>query len=246
MGRRGRALAEREFSWSFIVADWMRQLGRVRDGLDPEVPTSRGSGSRAAGSRALDFGKFASGPGSERSPCRELPSQLSQLCDELGAPDTQGIKPDITCGFSAGYLGKRSDSGSGLVGACLVEGISAATVQAIRTARHFTRTGRRTGHTGYAHRPSGENSRRHAVLRCRSVSLAHGTTLGNFAADARGVTQPCSHRSSFCRGTSSRSLHARLSRGVESHTLGARQPLLGDSRNAMARSSCSASTSSAR
>ena len=38
MGRRGRALAEREFSWSFIVADWMRQLKRVRNGLDPDVP----------------------------------------------------------------------------------------------------------------------------------------------------------------------------------------------------------------
>jgi glycosyltransferase involved in cell wall biosynthesis len=37
MGRRGRALAEREFSWTFIVADWMRQLERVRQGLDPEV-----------------------------------------------------------------------------------------------------------------------------------------------------------------------------------------------------------------
>jgi colanic acid biosynthesis glycosyl transferase WcaI len=38
MGRRGRALAEREFSWRFIVADWMRQLARIRAGLDPDVP----------------------------------------------------------------------------------------------------------------------------------------------------------------------------------------------------------------
>jgi glycosyltransferase involved in cell wall biosynthesis len=42
MGRRGRALAEREFSWSFIVADWVRQLGRVSAGLDPEVPGAAG------------------------------------------------------------------------------------------------------------------------------------------------------------------------------------------------------------
>lgn len=40
MGRQGRALAEREFSWSFLVADWMRQLARVREGLSPEVPTA--------------------------------------------------------------------------------------------------------------------------------------------------------------------------------------------------------------
>ena len=38
MGRRGRALAEREFSWSFIVDDWMRQLARIREGLNPDVP----------------------------------------------------------------------------------------------------------------------------------------------------------------------------------------------------------------
>ncbi len=38
MGRRGRALAEREFSWSFIVGDWMRQLARVQRGQDPQVP----------------------------------------------------------------------------------------------------------------------------------------------------------------------------------------------------------------
>jgi colanic acid biosynthesis glycosyl transferase WcaI len=38
MGRRGRALAEREFSWSFIVADWIRQLACVREGLNPDVP----------------------------------------------------------------------------------------------------------------------------------------------------------------------------------------------------------------
>ncbi|CAN5603340.1 glycosyltransferase family 4 protein [soil metagenome] len=40
MGRRGRAVAEREFSWSFIVADWMRQLARIRDGLSPDVPSA--------------------------------------------------------------------------------------------------------------------------------------------------------------------------------------------------------------
>jgi glycosyltransferase involved in cell wall biosynthesis len=40
LGRRGRALAEREFSWSYIVGDWMRQIGRVAQGLDPQVPTT--------------------------------------------------------------------------------------------------------------------------------------------------------------------------------------------------------------
>jgi len=38
MGRKGRALAEREFSWGFIVKDWVRQIERISAGLDPEVP----------------------------------------------------------------------------------------------------------------------------------------------------------------------------------------------------------------
>jgi putative colanic acid biosynthesis glycosyltransferase WcaI len=38
MGRRGRALVERELSWSFVVRDWVRQVERVSDGLDPCVP----------------------------------------------------------------------------------------------------------------------------------------------------------------------------------------------------------------
>jgi len=38
MGRKGRALAEREFSWAFIVKDWVRQIERISAGLDPEVP----------------------------------------------------------------------------------------------------------------------------------------------------------------------------------------------------------------
>jgi glycosyltransferase involved in cell wall biosynthesis len=38
LGHRGRALAEREFSWSYIVADWMRQIGRVAQNLDPQIP----------------------------------------------------------------------------------------------------------------------------------------------------------------------------------------------------------------
>jgi glycosyltransferase involved in cell wall biosynthesis len=42
MGKRGRALAEREFSWSFIVGDWVRQLARVAEGVDPEVPLPAG------------------------------------------------------------------------------------------------------------------------------------------------------------------------------------------------------------
>ncbi|MFO0680466.1 MAG: glycosyltransferase family 4 protein [Sandaracinus sp.] len=42
MGRRGRELALREFSWSYIVHDWLRQVERVAAGLDPEVPCSTG------------------------------------------------------------------------------------------------------------------------------------------------------------------------------------------------------------
>jgi glycosyltransferase involved in cell wall biosynthesis len=38
LGRSGRALAEREFSWSYLVTDWLRQMARVRAGQDPEVP----------------------------------------------------------------------------------------------------------------------------------------------------------------------------------------------------------------
>lgn len=38
MGRRGRALVERELSWSFIVRDWVRQIERILAGADPEVP----------------------------------------------------------------------------------------------------------------------------------------------------------------------------------------------------------------
>ena len=39
LGRRGRALAEREFAWSFLVADWLRQLDRVAEGQDPQIPS---------------------------------------------------------------------------------------------------------------------------------------------------------------------------------------------------------------
>lgn len=38
MGQRGRALAEREFSWAFLVRDWMRQIELTADGKDPAVP----------------------------------------------------------------------------------------------------------------------------------------------------------------------------------------------------------------
>jgi glycosyltransferase involved in cell wall biosynthesis len=38
MGARGRALAERDFSWSFLVDDWLRQIERIRVGDDPGVP----------------------------------------------------------------------------------------------------------------------------------------------------------------------------------------------------------------
>jgi putative colanic acid biosynthesis glycosyltransferase WcaI len=47
LGRRGRLLAEREFAWSHLVADWMRQMGRVARKLDPEVP--RPAGDAASG-----------------------------------------------------------------------------------------------------------------------------------------------------------------------------------------------------
>jgi putative colanic acid biosynthesis glycosyltransferase WcaI len=40
LGARGRRLAEREYSWAFIVADWMRQLQLVLRGEDPAVPNS--------------------------------------------------------------------------------------------------------------------------------------------------------------------------------------------------------------
>jgi glycosyltransferase involved in cell wall biosynthesis len=41
MGRKARALAEREFSWSFLVGDWMRQIEQIHAGKDPAVPGLR-------------------------------------------------------------------------------------------------------------------------------------------------------------------------------------------------------------
>jgi colanic acid biosynthesis glycosyl transferase WcaI len=38
MGRRGRALAERQFSWAALVQDWVRQLGLIMEGRNPEIP----------------------------------------------------------------------------------------------------------------------------------------------------------------------------------------------------------------
>ncbi len=38
MGQRGRSLAEREFSWRFLVRDWLRQLTCIEAGEDPRVP----------------------------------------------------------------------------------------------------------------------------------------------------------------------------------------------------------------
>ena len=38
LGQRARLLAERQFSWTFLVADWMRQLERVLNGQTPDVP----------------------------------------------------------------------------------------------------------------------------------------------------------------------------------------------------------------
>ena len=40
LGSRGRALAVREFSWSYLVGDWLRQIERVSRNLDPEVPAA--------------------------------------------------------------------------------------------------------------------------------------------------------------------------------------------------------------
>jgi putative colanic acid biosynthesis glycosyltransferase WcaI len=41
LGKRGRLLAERQFSWTFLVADWVRQLELVLKGQTPDVPTPR-------------------------------------------------------------------------------------------------------------------------------------------------------------------------------------------------------------
>jgi putative colanic acid biosynthesis glycosyltransferase WcaI len=40
LGARGRRLAERDYSWAFLVTDWMRQLRLVLAGQDPAVPKS--------------------------------------------------------------------------------------------------------------------------------------------------------------------------------------------------------------
>jgi colanic acid biosynthesis glycosyl transferase WcaI len=41
LGRRGRLLAEREFSWTFLVSDWVRQMELALNGQDPDVPAPR-------------------------------------------------------------------------------------------------------------------------------------------------------------------------------------------------------------
>jgi glycosyltransferase involved in cell wall biosynthesis len=38
MGRRGRTLAVNQFSWAALVRDWVRQVERIADGKDPEIP----------------------------------------------------------------------------------------------------------------------------------------------------------------------------------------------------------------
>jgi len=38
MGRKGRQLAERDFSWGFLVGDWLRQMARISAGDEPKVP----------------------------------------------------------------------------------------------------------------------------------------------------------------------------------------------------------------
>src|SRR4029453_16171933 len=55
LGARGRSLAERDYSWSFLVADWMRQLHLVLRGEDPGVPNghSRRTETSSAGALAV-------------------------------------------------------------------------------------------------------------------------------------------------------------------------------------------------
>ncbi len=38
MGRQGVRLAERDFSWRFLIGDWLRQLDWIKAGRDPKVP----------------------------------------------------------------------------------------------------------------------------------------------------------------------------------------------------------------
>ncbi len=38
MGRKGRQLVERDFSWRFLVGDWLRQMARINAGDEPHVP----------------------------------------------------------------------------------------------------------------------------------------------------------------------------------------------------------------
>lgn len=54
LGANGRALAEREFSWQFIVGDWVRQVQRIQEGLPPMVP---GLGASAGTSPAAATGR---------------------------------------------------------------------------------------------------------------------------------------------------------------------------------------------
>jgi colanic acid biosynthesis glycosyl transferase WcaI len=53
LGARGRRLAEREYSWAFIVSDWMRQLQLVLRGEDPVVPNSNPQGPGPSSTDAL-------------------------------------------------------------------------------------------------------------------------------------------------------------------------------------------------
>jgi colanic acid biosynthesis glycosyl transferase WcaI len=55
LGARGRRLAEREYSWALLVADWMRQLQLVLRGEDPAVPNdTRRTETSSAGALAVD------------------------------------------------------------------------------------------------------------------------------------------------------------------------------------------------
>lgn len=38
MGKRGRALAESQFSWRFLITDWLRQINRIKAGENPDIP----------------------------------------------------------------------------------------------------------------------------------------------------------------------------------------------------------------
>ena len=84
MSRRGRALAEREFSWSFIVADWMRNSSAFAAGSIQRCPRAPLLRPRPRELR-LDGGTPNGRARGKRPTCCELCSGPALLCDEVGA-----------------------------------------------------------------------------------------------------------------------------------------------------------------